>query len=936
IEGSTQRVHSLGHSQWLAVLEEHNAIVRQAVATHGGYEVKTEGDAFFVTFGDAGQAVEACLEAQLALGAHSWPPGAPIRVRMGLHTGEAHLVDGDYVGLVVHEAARIAATGHGGQTVLSEATRLASGIEASRVRSLGTHALKDFPEPQELHQLIDLGLPTSFPALRTLTAAVHNLPTAPTALLGRDGDIDRVAELLLGDTRLVTLTGPGGIGKTRLALAVGHRLLAYFPTGVWMVQLASVSSADRIVPTINETLGITEVQGAPPLESLTDRVSGSQPALLVLDNYEHLTDGALVVADLLSACPNLSVLVTSRSRLRLRGERDIALEPLDSPSSVQLFAARATEADADGVHDSEAAAAICAFLEGMPLAIELAAARVRDLGVAGVRDGLAHSLDVLDEGAVDLPPRQQALRSTIAWSYELLDAEQQRAFRQLGVFAGRMEPEAAAAVAGPEVRLQPFVDTSLLRRVGERFTMLETIRQYALERLALADEIAEVSARHSRWFCDFACTASPQLTGAEQSTWLERLGNDHDNVRVALDALLEHDPARAAAATAAMGRFWEVRGFWEEASGRTQAAFAAVAPDDPARADLLHWMGRQAMNAGDLDAAAVSFRESLNLRMRTGNLAAAGRSCDALGEVARLSDDAETATSYYESALHHYQVVGDKHGEATTLQNLGALALGQGDSGRAVGLLAEALGVLESLQDMRGAARVRMNLGYASLQQDETAEAMALLRASLLEFEELDDREGIAGALATLGHAAVRANDLDQVRDHWTRALEIERALGNKRRIAALLAHLQSLYNSLDDADAATGCAREGVQLGRELGDDARVADLLYFLGRMAWNDGDGAHALSQLLESAALYRAHGDLEQESFSRGAAAGIARATGDDALGDDLRMRVAACLEGNGSTSEHVELLLAHVSPWPSERAWLLAATAEPTSSGTTGD
>jgi predicted ATPase/class 3 adenylate cyclase len=927
IEGSTQRVHSLGHSQWLAVLEQHNAIVRRAIAAHGGYEVKTEGDAFFVTFSDAGEAVEACLEAQLALDAHSWPPGAPIRVRMGLHTGEAHLVDGDYVGLVVHEAARIAATGHGGQTVLSEATRLAAGIEPSRMRSLGTHALKDFPEPQELHQLIDPGLRASFPALKTLTAAVHNLPTAPTALLGRDADIDRCAELLLGDTRLLTLTGPGGIGKTRLALAVAQRLLAYFPTGVWMVQLAAVPSPDLIASAINEAVGVIPEPGSTPLEALTARLASAQPALLVLDNYEHLTEGALVVADLLAACANLSVLVTSRSRLRLRGERDVALEPLDTPSSALLFTARATEADPTVVHDGAAAAEICAFLEGMPLAIELAAARVRDLGVDGVRDGLAHSLDVLDEGAVDLPPRQQALRSTIAWSYDLLEPGEQRVFRQLGVFAGGMEAPAAVAVAGEEVQLQPLVETSLLRRTGDRFTMLETIRQYALEQLELAGETAGVSDRHGRWFAALAVSAAPELTGPDQAAWLDQLGHDHDNLRVAQDLLLSRDPSAAAAMTAALGRFWEIRGFWEEAGRRTKAAFDAAPAQDPARGDLLHWMGRQAMNAGDLDAAAEDFRESLNLRLRARDLAAAGRSADALGEVARLAGDAESATSYYESALGHFRAVGNRHGEATTSQNLATLVLTEGDATRAVDLYTGALALLEELKDQRGGARVLMNLGFAHLELEHTEQALELLSRSAALFTELGDREGTAAALTNLGVAAARSVRDDEALTHWNEALQIERDLGNRSKAAVLLYNLYELHNRQSHLEEALGCAREGVDLLRTANRDDMVAELLYFLGRMAWNDGDGPHALSQLQESAALYRARGELVQESFSVGAAAGIAGELEDVTLAQDLRTRVLACLEGVGVIGEHVEQLLPHISAWPAEREWLLAVSAE---------
>lgn len=929
IEASTQRVQSLGQTQWLAVLEQHNAIIRHAVARHAGYEVKTEGDAFFVTFADAAQAVEACLEAQLELAAHPWPPGAPIRVRMGLHTGTAHLVDGDYVGLVVHEAARIAATGHGGQTIVSEATRLSAGLDPRRVRDLGRHALKDFPEPQRLHQLVDPRLPSSFPALRTLTAAVHNLPTAPTALVGRTEEVTSCAELLLGGTRLLTLTGPGGIGKTRLALAVAEQLLAYFPLGVWIVPLESVAKADQVIPAVNEALGVIELQDSSASEALVSRLQSGQPALVVLDNVEHLADAGLVVADLLAACGNLSVLATSRTRLRLRGEQVHAVDPLDEGSSVQLFTARAAEVQQGFALDDTSRSPvqqICGFLEGMPLAIELAAARVRELGVDGVHDGLVRSLDLLTEGPIDLPARQQALRSTIAWSVDLLGPAEQAALAQLSVFAGGMGAGSAAAVVGDGVRLHSLAEASLLRRTGHRFAMLETIRQFASERLP--DIEAEgARSRHAEFFCALATKAAPQLTGPEQVTWLQRLAEDHDNLRTALDALLLRDPSSAAAMTAALGRFWEIRGFWTEARERTEAAYRTIEPQDPAMADLLHWKGRQELAAGSFDAATEAHRAALTARLRAGDLAAAGRSADALGEVARLAGDDLASQSYYESALHHFQTAGDRHGEATTMQNLGALALQQERAAAAVEHLGPAHDLFVSLDDHRGAARALLNLGLAHLLLEDDAAAEGMFDRAMAAFTELGDREGEAAVLSNLGMVASRHGDHDAALARWTEALSIERELGNAYNTALLLTNLLDIHNARNELDEALGVAREALAIRRSLGSEEAVPELLYFLGVMANHQGDPAHALALLLEAAGLRRRRGELVGESTARLVAAGIAAELGDEAKADELRLRVRACVRESADLDAHVEELLPHIGRWPQERAWLLGLPDE---------
>ncbi len=547
IEGSTYLLQQLGEP-YASLLIECRELLRTAFGEHHGYEVDTQGDAFFVVFVRAREAILATVAAQRALTTHSWPEGVGVRVRMGLHTGEPPLVGDGYVGLDVHYAARIMHAAHGGQVLLSQTTHdliendLPFGVS---LRDLGKHRLKDLQRPAHLHQLVIVDLPADFPPLKTLDSRPNNLPVQLTLLIGREKEGAAVQNLLQReDVRLVTLTGPGGTGKTRLGLQVAAELSDLFADGVYFVNLAPLSDPTLVVTTIAQTLDLKETGDQPLLDLLKGYLQDKQ-ILLLLDNFEQVASAALQVADLLAACPKLKVLVTSRAVLHVRGEQEFPVPPLTVPDpkrlldlvalsqyeAVELFLVRAQAGEPEfqlSNTNAPAIAEICAHLDGLPLAIELAAARIKLLPPQALLARLGQRLTVLTSGPHDAPARQQTLRNTLAWSYNLLDAQEQRLFRRLAVFVGGCTLEAIEAVcialetSNPTMStldsVASLIDKSILQQTeqeGEqsRLVMLETIREYGLEALDTSEEMEVIRQAHAMYYLAMAEKAEPELRG---------------------------------------------------------------------------------------------------------------------------------------------------------------------------------------------------------------------------------------------------------------------------------------------------------------------------------------------------------------------------------------------------------------------------------------
>src|SRR2546426_11586677 len=590
IEGSTRLIQQLGE-RYPDVLLAHHTLLRKAVAEHGGNELRTEGDSFFIVFGSALDACSGAAEAQKALAQHAWPDGGQVRVRMGLHTGEATLVGNEYLGLDVHRAARVASAAHGGQVLVSETTRaLVDRVlpPTLALKDLGLHRLKDLARAERLFQLLIDGLPRDFPALRTLEATPNNLPTQLTSFIGRDDQV-REARQLLTRSRLLTLTGPGGTGKTRLSLQIAADVMDQFPDGVYFVPLAAVQDPELVPSSIAQALAISSTPGRRPIDSLLDHLRDKR-TLLVLDNFEQLLPAAPIATMLLEGSPGLRVLVSSRAVLRVYGEQEFPVPPLALPDlkalpglsalsqfeAVRLFIDRAVAVKPDFKATNEnapAIAGICERVDGLPLAIELAAARVKLFSPQALLTRLEKSLTALGSGARDLPGRQQTLRGAIQWSYDMIDAPGRRLLARFSVFARGGSLEQVEAVCGPAEDvggdvidgLDQLADQSLLRRLPDfsepRFLMLQTIREFAAEQLEQGEEAATIKDRHVQAFLALAQEAQPHMFGGQRKDWLDRLEMEHDNFRAALDWTIARGDARTALQlSGSLWRFLPMRG----------------------------------------------------------------------------------------------------------------------------------------------------------------------------------------------------------------------------------------------------------------------------------------------------------------------------------------------------------------------------------------
>ena len=826
IEGSTRLEIDLGTGPYRDIRERHRVLLRAAFAAHDGYEQGTEGDSFFVIFRGATEAVLAAADAQRALAAEPWPDGVDVRVRMGLHTGDIESTGADVIGYAINRTARIATVAHGGQILLSDATRaLVAGTlpDGVSLRDLGEHRLKDLRAPERIAQLVVEGVPGDFPPPRSLDARPNNLPTQLTTFVGRDKELAE-ALALLGGTRLLSLTGPGGTGKTRLSLQVAAAAADDFPDGIWFVALEPVREGALVAPTIARALGVADSRNRPAIDTLADHI-GERRMLLVLDNFEQVVAAGSDVADLLRRCPNIACLVTTRIVLRVSGEQEYAVPGLPAPpdtsrlsevdrlnlpraireydldtlnqfEAVRLFIARASSIKpgfAVTNANAPAVAGISARLHGMPLAIELAAARIKLLTPDQILARLEHHLALLTAGSRDLPERQQTLRGAIAWSYDLLSDGEKLLVDRLSVFRGGCELDMAETVCGPATELGidvfeglgALVDQSLVRvdetAGGEsRFAMLDTIREYAAEMLAKRGDAEELASRHAHSMLDLAERAMPNLTGKDQRLWLDRLEREHDNLRAALEwATARPEPELAARMGFALWRFWQQRGYLNEARIR----FEAMAAQD--------W---------SLDPVC------------------AARFAEGFGGVAYWQADHPAAARWYGEQLRIWRELGDKREIANALYN-DAYA----DVMPIMGLTDEELTTAQ-----KGPAFARG--------REKLEEALALYR-------EVGDTAGEGNILWGLGSyyyftaAAVPA-------EHWYReALELHRAVGDRTMEAWSLHMLALVQIGSEHSGEAGGHAREALRIFHQAGDVGGITLILDDLASIAVSNGDPPRA---------------------------------------------------------------------------------------------
>jgi predicted ATPase len=813
-----------------AAVARHDAIIETLVGEYGGSIVRPrgEGDSRFAVFASAAAAVAAACAIQRSLAREDWPTTGPLRVRIGLHTGEAEFRAGDYYGTSVNRCARLRDIGHGGQILLSSKTRqLVDGAPAGwpdrvQERYLGEFHLSGLSQTEHVYQLVFEDLPNDFPQLRTPMLHTGNLPIPATSFVGRRSELGYVSTLIEDrSARLVTLTGPGGVGKTRLAVQFALDAVNHFRDGAFLVSLAAVTDHTRVARAIAEVLGVAEARDRSVVDQLADFLR-DRDCLLILDNFEHVVSAAPLVADLLAATARLKILVTSRVVLHLAGERQFAVEPFThvsppnltvtaaSPDSdaVRLFVERAQAVTdfAPGREDLAKVAAICSRLDGLPLAIELVAAKSRVLTPGSLDDELARRrLDIVSGGPRDAPARHRTLQTAIGWSYDLLGPSEQAIFRQLAVFSGGFSVAAAAAVSeigGGLVdhigAIETLVYGSLVdahrQAAGDmRFTMLETIREFALDLLDQSPEREVVRLRHARYFYELAATEAPRLRGPDRAVALAKLELDYDNIRGAMEwAHRSGEVTYGLRTAAAMGPYWQARAHLEEGQS---------------------WLSRllNVPHAGEQKEV----------------LAARASALAAEGSLARLHDDYELATTSLQEALALYRQLADFEGTAAALLGLANVGMERADFSTAAALYEQALELFRRLSDNRGAATVLNNLGRALMHMNEFERSSVLHEESLRLRRSIGDSKGVAMSLSNLAYLARLLDDLPRAVSLQEESLTIRREVGEQLDIGVSLSELAALTSALGDSDRASQFLAESLRIYHAAGHRQGVATCL-------------------------------------------------------------------------------------------------------------
>lgn len=902
VEGST-RLWEADEAAMSVALARHDELLSQAIVAGGGTVFKTAGDAFHAVFPTSAAAIAAAVAAQRALAGSHDGELPVLKVRMAIHAGHAEARGGDYFGPPLNRVARLLATGHGGQILVSRAaSELTHGQLPQEIglRDLGEHALKDLQLPERIFQVVATGIDTDFQPLRTARLLVRNVPEAATPLIGREHEV-AVAATALGvplpasltqaalrdqvePTRLLTLTGPGGTGKTRLALYLANELGVSVADGAAFVPLAELTDPALVPREILAALGPGETRGEPSRDVLFAELRDRE-LLLILDNFEQIMAAAALVAELLTRCPRLRIIATSRERLSLRGEQELPLPPLalpelplrlsvgdaalagesealeriESSSAVRLFVARARSVKPDFAitrTNAGTIAEICARLDGLPLAIELAAARLRLLSPQALLERLDARLDVLSRGPRDLPARQQTMRDTIAWSYDLLDPAEQRLFARLAIFAGGCTLEAADSVTdldsdgGASSRsdfdldvLESLADKSLLRVTEAdepRVTMLQTIRDYARERLVECGDHDVVARRHADYFLALAETSEPLLSRYEQRVWLDRLDREQANMRAAISWLRESGRLEEALRLGgALWRYWWLRGDIGEGRALLDSLLQTSDSTDPAtRAKALNAAGILAESQGDSEAAEQLHRESLEISRR----------------------------------------LGDARGVAWSLNNLGVVAIRRGNYERAQALLEENLAVAEQADDDEYIATALMDLGWLAQSQDDLERAGTLFERSLERFRAIGAESNVARALNNLGTMALALGETERARSLLTESLELHRGVGDRQGMAGTLNNLAEAMDGLGDFETAMDLYLESYALALEGGNELDAAIALGNLAGVNQRRGETGISFRRFREAWKVYRRVSDEEGIVTSLSGMAAIAASLG----------------------------------------------------------
>ena len=957
IEGSTRLFHEQG-AAYPALLETHQRLLRRAFGAHDGVEIETEGDALIVAFGDAAEAVAGCLEGQLALAGHDWPPGGEVRVRFGVHTGEAEPVGRHYVSIALHQVARICAGAHGGQILMSEATAIAAADRlpaGAELEGLGSFQLRGFPSPERLFQVRHPDLRAAFPPLRALGIVEHNLPFLRTSFVGRVDDRAAVAELLR-TTGVVTVVGLGGVGKTRLAVQVAFDVMEDFADGAWLVELAALTEPGAVPRAVAAAVRVPEEPGR-TIDEVVVEALGPKSVLLVLDNCEHLLDPVARFAERLTlACPHLVILATSREPLDIEGEAVWRVDPLPTADpdevtgagdraseAVRLFAERAAlvrpgfRITADNAVD---AARLVAQLNGIPLAIELAAAALAERPLSGVLDGLADRFSLLTHGRRTAAERHQTLRAALEWSLDLLPGDQRRLFARLAAFAGGGPVDAAADVCGgPPVvaaeipsMLSRLVRASLLVSqpdLPERWTMLESIRRLAEIELAAAGETDAMAARHRAWYLRRVEEVGDAIGLRGRADVMTGLAADHDNVRRAVDsAIAAGDADTAMRLGVAMAPFWTSHGDWTEGSERLDGALSVPGGDPQVRGRARAALGNLALLRGDIDEAGEHFEQARELAVAADDDVALARALSGAGYIAFRHSRLAEAERMWEQALARAERAGDERVAAGILRSLAIAAGSSGEQARAGELLDRAIAAAQRAEDdqllrllLGSAAEMHLWLGHYQVAADAYGDALDLASTigdlsarplllaelgwvSLLRgdvgtahrlsveaadlAEDLGNRRVFAHALRLTGEALARRGGAAEASTTLEMALTVARGLGAPAEEAGVLCSQACLALDEQLIEDARTLAEAAIELS-SLAHSMRRTSPAWVLGVVALEAGDVVQAESHFAEDLAEAARFEIPRHEANSLWGLAGVAAAGGDHRAAAELHRR-----------------------------------------------
>ncbi|NIM92591.1 MAG: tetratricopeptide repeat protein [Anaerolineales bacterium] len=892
IEGSTKLLKQLGN-QYATVLADQRRILRDIFSRWNGQEVDTQGDSFFVSFPRATEAVAAAVDLQRELYKHTWPENAEVRVRVGIHTGEPLVVEEGYVGFDVHRAARIGSVGHGGQVLLSEttATLVIDDLpEGVGLMDLGKHQLKDLRRAERIRQLVIKGLPAEFPPLKSLEAIPpdefkdqprHNLPSELTSFIGREEEVNTISDLLRDPScRLLTLVGVGGIGKTRLALHAAASLVDEYPDGVWLVEFANIRDPDLVPQHAASVLGVSalEAQNGRDVGDVLITYLSDKNLMMVFDNCEHLIRACAGLAEsLLRECPEVQLLATSRENLGIPGEKSFAVQSMGVPpervpqgdlenyEAARLFVDRAGNA-APGFQltstNSSSVINICRHLDGIPLAIELAAARVKIIAPEQIADRLQDRFELLAGGPRTALPRHQTLQATMEWSYDLLTEPEKDLFMRLSVFSGGWSLEHAESLVRDDVGgrtnvldvLSNLVDKSLVivehRRGMARCGMLETVNQFASDKLFRSGDAEDFCQRHANFFINLAEETDPKIRSADQLMGLELLRVEHENMRAALNWLIDSNQAdEAARLVGALGWFWFLGGFWQEAWKWLSKVLNMVeAPKPHLRAKAMFRAGGLELIRGNLSGRLELVEEALEICEDVDDEEGMAWCLNLLGQATTFhKQDLDKGAEILSESIELFRKLGDEWGVAWSTRYLGQIFEIQGDADRAIQLQREALQDFEDLGDIWNTAHSLYLLGGTLCDYGDLDESRILYEESLLNCKLVEDDVMAAHALQGLGILALTTEHYRDAGEHLSESLEIMQRIGDENCASRILANMskiamhdsdldkalvlqqQSLHGfmNLKRKDAITMSFARLASLAQAIGSDVRAARLL-------------------------------------------------------------------------------------------------------------